>query len=460
MPLGQDIVKVDAPPPLAPVKRGDRQSRFLAQSVLLEEGGSSGLIRVATLTISTVVAAFLGWAAITEVEEVAVAQGEVVPSGQIQSVQHLEGGIIKEIIVQDGDLVERDQPMLRMDPQAAYSEHEQMRARAIGLGLKAERLRSVGAGVKPDFSKIPEAQKYPSLILDQQSIYESQIASRDNRREVLLKQLEQKKSDISLLRDREATLRQGVSLLQEEFRLRDSLLKQGLTTKVLYLDIKRELNVQQGELSKLQSERSRAFESLNEATQKLLELDTTLRETAMVEMGTVTAELAQVNESLAKLDDRVRRLEVRAPVRGVVKGMKTHTVGGVIPPGGVALEIVPLEKELIVEAKISTRDVGHVRVGQPVKVKVTTYDYARYGGITGELKDISASTFLDEKDKNQPYYRGVVSLDRNYVGFDPERNRVLPGMTVQADITTGKKTLLQYLLKPVYSSISESFRER
>lgn len=461
MPHGQDLVQASAPPPPKPIKRGDRQSRFLAQSVLLEEGGSSGLIRIATLTISGVIAAFLVWAAITEVEEVAVASGEVVPSGQIQSVQHLEGGIIKEILVQEGDLVEQDQVLLRMDPQAANSEREQMRARAVGLALKAERLRAVGGGEKPDFSRIPEAEKFPSLVADQQAIYASQLASRDNRREVLVKQMEQKKADITLLKDREATLRQGIALLMEEFKLRESLYNQGLMSKIIFLDTKRELNTQQGELAKLTSDRQRAVDAVSEAKQKLDELDTTLRETALVEMGTVTSELAQVSETLAKLDDRVSRLEVRAPVRGVVKGMKTHTVGGVIPPGNVVLEIVPVEKELIVEGKITTRDIGHVRVGQPVKVKVTTYDYSRYGGITGELKEISASTFIDEKDRNpQPYYKGIIALDRSYVGYDPERNRVLPGMTVQADITTGKKTLLQYLLKPVYSSVSESFRER
>jgi membrane fusion protein, adhesin transport system len=135
-----------------------------------------------------------------------------------------------------------------------------------------------------------------------------------------------------------------------------------------------------------------------------------------------------------------------------------HTVGGVIPPGAIITEIVPLDKELVVEAKIQPRDVGHVRIGQPVTVKVTTYDFSRYGGITGELKDVSASTFLDEQ--GEPYYKGIVELDRNYVGKDPMHNRVMPGMTVQADIKTGKKTLFSYLLKPVYSSVSTAFRER
>lgn len=471
MPHGQDIARSDAappPPPLKPIKRGDRQSRFLAQSVLLEEGGSSGLIRLATLTISGVIAAFLVWSAVTEVEEVAVAPGEVVPSGQIMPVQHLEGGIIKEMLVKEGDLVEKGQLLLRMDPEAAHSEQEQMRARAVGLALKAERLRAVGLGLAPDFTKVQEVSKYPGLVTDQQSIYEGQMSSRDNRRAVLQTQLEQKKADLALLKDREHTLRQAVSLLTEEFKLRENLLKQGLTTKIIYLDIKRQLNTQQGELDKLRSDRQRAVEGINEYSTKLNELDTSLKETALTELGTTTSELAQITEALLKLDDRVERLDVKTSVRGVVKlpatppsGVRIRTEKGVVvPPGSVILEVVPLERDMIVEVKITTRDIGHVKVGQPVKVKVATYDYSRYGGITGELRDISASTFLDEKEKNLPYYKGTVSLDRSYVGFDPERNRILPGMTATADITTGKKTLLQYILKPVYSSVSESFRER
>ena len=182
------------------------------------------------------------------------------------------------------------------------------------------------------------------------------------------------------------------------------------------------------------------------------------REQALAELSESANELIQVEEALIEAKDRVRRLDIVTPVRGIVKGLRVHTVGGIVPPGEVISEIVPLDEELIIEAKIQPRDVGHVRFGQPVTVKVTTYDFARFGGISGELKDVSASTFLDEQ--GEPYYKGIVSLDKNYVGSDPGQNRVMPGMTVQADIKTGKKTLFSYLLKPVYSSVSTSFRER
>ena len=456
--MSKDLVKAEAGDAPRPIRRGDRQTRFLAQSVLLEEGGSSGLIRIATLTIAAVITAFLAWASITEVEEVAIAAGEVVPSGQVQTIQHLEGGIIQEILISDGDFVEAGQVLLRLDPTAVLSELEQSRARRVALALKAERLRAFGSGQRPDFTRIADSEKYPEMVADQKAIYDSQMAARTNRREVVGKQIEQRKADLALYDDRERSLNQNTRLLVEELGMREELLRKGLTSKIVVLDLKRELNRSRGDIDKVKGERLRTREQLSESEQRLAELETDLRENALTEMGGVTSELAQVREAIAKLRDRVRRLEMRAPVRGIVKGLKAHTVGGVIPPGGVVLDIVPLEKELIVEGRITTRDVGHIKVGQTVRVKVVTYDFARYGGISGELKDISASTFLDEQ--GEPYYKGIIAIDRAYVGFDPERNRVLPGMTVSAEINTGKKTLLQYLLKPVYSSVSESFRER
>ncbi len=438
------------------IRRGDRQTRFLAQSVILEEAGSSGLIRVAMVTISLVICAFLVWSAVTNVDEVAVTSGEVVPAGQVQAIQHLEGGIVRDILIQEGELVEKGKVLMRLDPTSALAELDQMQARRIGLTLQAERLRALGTGREPVFNL--EDDRYENMMDDQRTIYESQIEAAENRRETTLKQIDQKRSELEVFGEQEETLARNADILEEELLLRESLFQQGLTSKVVYLDIKREVNKARGDLAKLVTDRQRAAEALAEVRSRLAELETDAREQALAQLGEVTGELAQVNESLDNLRDRVRRLDIVAPVRGIVKGQQVYTVGGVLPAGGVVLEIVPLDKELIVETRITTRDVGHVRIGQPVTVKVTTYDFARFGGITGELRDVSASTFLDEN--GEPYYKGTVSLDRGYVGFDPEQNRVMPGMTVQADIKTGQKTLLAYLLKPVYSSVSTSFRER
>lgn len=438
------------------IRRGDRQTRFLAQSVILEEAGSSGLIRWAMVSIAVVICLFIGWAQITNVDEVAVTSGEVVPTGQVQSIQHLEGGIIQEILVDEGEVVDPEQILIRLDPSGAATELNQMKARQAGLDLQAERFRAVGTNREPDFSFVGD--EYKGLVDDQYSIYQSQLDAAEKRSEVIIAQIEQKKQELALFEEREETLSNNADILLEELLLREDLYKKGLTSKIVYLDIKRQVNDARGELSNLIVDRRRTAESLAESRNKLRELGTNEKEQALTQMGVVTNELAQVNSSLSKLYDRVRRLEISSPIHGIIKGLKVHTNGGVIPAGAVILEIVPLDEELIVETRITTRDVGHLQIGQPVTVKVSTFDFARYGGISGELKDISASTFLDEQ--GDPYYKGIVAMDRTYVGNDPERNKVLPGMTVQADIKTGRKTLLDYLLKPIVSSVKTGFRER
>ncbi|MBT6096717.1 MAG: HlyD family type I secretion periplasmic adaptor subunit [Rhodospirillaceae bacterium] len=453
----QAVDTMDTTEPPRKVRRGDRQTRFLAQSVVLEEAGSSGLIRIAMVTIVVVICAFLVWSAVTNVDEVAIASGEVVPTGQVQSIQHLEGGLIAEILISEGEIVEKEQVLVRLDPSAAAAELNQMKARRAGLELQRERLRALGTADEPDFSLV--GPEYRQLIDDQMSIYQSAVDAADNRRKVVVAQIEQRKQEMALLDEREDTLSRTSDLRLEEFEMREDLFRRGLTTRISYLDAKRALNDTRGELANLIVERQQTRESLIEQETRLEEIDTDAREQALAEMGAVTNELAQVNETLSRLFDRERRLEIVSPVRGIVKGLQIHTVGGVAPPGAVILEVVPLDKELVVETRITTRDVGHVRVGQPVTLKVTTFDFARYGGISGELRDVSASTFIDEAT-GDPYYKGIVAMDRGYVGFDPEKNRVMPGMTVQADIKTGRKTLLEYLMKPVVSSVKTAFRER
>ncbi len=438
------------------IRRGDRQTRFLAQSVILEEAGSSGLIRWAMIAIGLVICAFIIWAQITNVDEVAITSGEIVPTGQVQAIQHLEGGIIQEILVDEGEIVDSEQVLIRLDPAGAATELNQMKARQAALDLQAERFRAVGTSREPDFSFVSD--EYKDLIEDQYSIYNSQLDASEKRREVIIAQIEQKKQELALFDEREETLSNNADILLEELELREDLYKKGLTSKIVYLDIKRQVNEVRGELANLIVDRRRTAEALAESRNKLRELDTNEKEQALTQMGVVTNELAQVNSSLSKLYDRVRRLDITSPIHGIVKGLKVHTNGGVIPAGAIILEIVPLDEELIIETRITTRDVGHVKIGHPVTIKVTTYDSARYGGISGELREISATTFLDEQ--GDPYYKGIITLDRDYVGNDPERNKVLPGMTVQADIKTGRKTLLDYLLKPIVSSVKTGFRER
>ena len=203
---------------------------------------------------------------------------------------------------------------------------------------------------------------------------------------------------------------------------------------------------------------ARARETIAEANLRLNELHNSQREEAFSELGRLGGEIAQTSETLRKLKDRVARLEIHAPSRGYIKGLQFTTIGGVIAPAQVVMELVPTDDVLVAETRISTEDIGHVHLGQPVTVKVSAFDYIRYGSISGELVSISASTFVDEDGR--PYYKGRVALDSDLVGDGARAQPIIPGMTVQADIQTGERTLLQYLLKPVYVSLDQAFSER
>ena len=439
-----------------PVKIGQRQARHLAQAIQLEEGGTSALVRISVLLTCGMCAAFVVWAAFTRVPEIAVAEGTIVPSGQVITVQHLEGGVVEEVLVTEGELVEEGQSLIKMSPASAVSDLDQTRARETALQLKAERLKAFVESREPDFSFAPTG--FEKLVSDNQAIFLSQNRAMESTRAVTEAQVKQKRSELDLLQQQRSSLQEQVDVISQEVKLRESLYNQHLITMVQYLDTKRELSRMQGELARNFGQTITAKESLSETENRLADQEATLRKQNMDDLSSVIGELAQVQESLGRVQDRVHRLAVTAPVRGYVKGLTQHYGGTVIQPGGIVCEIVPADKELTVEGKIDTRDIGHVQVGQRVKVKVQTYDPARFGVAWGSIRLVSANSFLDEKGR--PYFKGLIGLDHDYVGDVPERYRVLPGMTVTAEVITGEKTLLQYMLKPIFTQLHESFHER
>lgn len=441
-------------PPL--VKQSSRVSRHLAQAVQLEESGTAPLVRFTLLMASLACLAFVVWAALTRVDEVAVTEGEVVPTGSMQTVQHLEGGLVEEILVKEGELVEIDQPLLRLSPAQAMGDLEQTRAREMTLLLKSERLRAFVENRKPDFSFA--GRGYERLAADNMGIHLAQAQAKDSSRSIIMAQIDQKRSDLKLLEAQHGSLREQVSALREEFNIREQLVAKGLVTRIAHLDTKRELARAEGELARILGQTVSARDAVLETERRLIDNLSTLQKQNMDELGVSIAELAQVQESIARLEDKVNRLMVISPARGFIKGLTVRNTGAVIQPGGLVTELVPADTELKVEAKVLPRDVGHVKVGQRVKVKVTTFDFARYGSIMGDLTRISASSFLNEK--GEPFFKATVKLDKAFVGDDPTFHQIRPGMTVQAEVMTGDKTLLQYMLKPVFTQLQQSFHER
>ena len=448
-------LRISKPDDGAKTRARQRTVRFLSQPLLLEEAGPPRLLRQLLITLSVLVGGFVVLAGITEVQETAVANGQVMPAGSVHTVQHLEGGIVSDLQVSEGQLVEADDVLVLLERAAAEGELEQLRARQAALAVRAERLRAFVLDSDPDFAA---GEPFPALIRDQEAILEMQRRTRDSQREVLLSRIDQRQAEIDALVEQRSSLETQVEIVEEEVEMRNQLLEKGLVSRVVFLETKRNLSRARGDLAAVIGEQARAREAKAEARSSLAELDARLRNEALDEMGTVSAELTQVTELLAKLEDRVVRLDIRAPVRGRIKGLNTRTLGSVIAPGEVLMEIVPIDDVMVAEVRLSPRDVGHIQANQKAEVSVSTYDTVRYGTIPGTVTQVSASTFQDEN--GEPYYKATISLAKNHVGSHDGRNLVLPGMVVDARINTGGKTLLEYLLKPVYRSLDNAFDER
>jgi len=428
----------------------------LAQSLMLEERGPSHLIRLAGFFVCIMVCLFIGWAAYTEITEVVVSSGEVSPIGSVKRVQHLEGGIVKEINVGEGDLVQQGEIMIKLDDAGIVPERDQLATRLSNLELRAQQLAAVISGEEFDLSKVDP--RYRALAKTQVEVLAAKREALDAQAEVLRDQLSQRRNELELLRDQVAGNKRQIQILKQQVGMRKTLEEKGLISKVILLNDQRELARAEGALAELVGKQRTAKNAIDEAESRLEEMESRSRMDAREQYAQVLGEIAELRDTIELKNDQIRRLDIRSPVTGIAQELQTETVGGVIAPGSTVLEVIPNDAALFVEARISTQDIGFIYVNQEATVKVTAFDYTRYGGIDGIIQGFSATTVQDEEGNT--FYRARIKLAKNYVGDDPKRNRVLPGMEVIADIKTGKKTLLEFLLKPVVKALSESFRER
>jgi len=431
-------------------------SRFLSRAVLLEEAGPPQAI-VSTIGLITVfVVGCLIWSMVTTLYETTVAVGEVRPDSTIQPVQHLEGGIVSEIPVKNGDRVQKGQTILVMAPTAALSELDRITARHASIDLKINRLKAFVFEREGDFSEYEKI--FPNLVQDQKDILTQQNRSFKAQQNVIISRIAQQKNELSILKKQEQNQLENVKIISEELKIREELTAKGLGSRIKLLEIQREHNKARGDLQTTQKKQVSVNSDINQAQGNLVELKEKLFNEALTQVDSLSAERVQMASEMTRLKDKVKRLHVLSPVDGFVKGMKYRSIGSIVTPGDVVAEVVPESDMLVAEVKISPRDIGHVKKSREVLVKIDTYNYARYGGLAGTLSHVSASSFLDEK--GETYFKGIVELPQNFLGTDPKSNRITPGMTVVADIKTGEKTLLQYLVKPINNALDTAFRER
>jgi len=414
--------------------------------------------RRSALLIAMAIAVLVAWSNYAELEEVAVAAGEVVPQGQVKVIQHLEGGIISQIFVTEGDSVAAGDLLLRLDRGITGSNRDQIQIELDGLILARSRLIAESQGDLPVFSK-EEATRQPELVQAEKHTFKGHQLELESKIAVLQEQKRQRELDVQQISAQLNSTKNKLALTLERFVMSEELLSEGLTPKIDHVQIKQEVEKLQGEMEELKSAIPRAQASISEAAERVKEEQLTFTRVALEELSDTERRIAAAREKLTRATDQVVRTEISSPINGVVQSMRHHTIGGVARPGEPLMEIVPTQERLVVEAKLSPLDIGYVHVGQNSKVKVTTYDFSRYGGLDGRVVSISPDSHVDQAT-GQSYFRVIAETDKNYLGVEPGDLPIAPGMEATLDIRTGSKSVMQYLLKPVIKVKSEAFRER
>lgn len=400
---------------------------------------------------------FLVWAMQAELDEVSIAEGEVVPEGKVKVVQHLEGGIIREIYVADGDEVKADAPLAQLDLALTSVNREELQVRLDGLILQRARLQSEIEGKPLVFPK-EEAERQPVLVQSETQSFFARQQALKAALSVLQEQARGKGLEVAELEARHRSAATSLKLTQERFEMSKDLLKSGLTSRMEHVQLEGQLEELQGQLNTLRASIPRAQAAMSEGRQRVEEEQTRYNRTAQTELSEAEINIARTRELLSQASDQQRRALIASPIDGIVKNLRYNTIGGVVKPGEPILEIVPLHEQLQIEAKLSPMDRGYVQTGQKATVKLSAYDYTTYGGLEGKVILVAPDTTMNPE--NQPFYRVLVQTDRAYIGDDSSKRAITPGMQATVEIHTGTRTVMHYLIKPVIKLRHEAFRER
>jgi adhesin transport system membrane fusion protein len=443
-------------------------ARRLTQPLVLEDGRPPRVLVATLITISGFVIATIVWASMTRVREVTIAQGQIVPRGQVQTVQHLEGGIVAEILVKEGSKVTAQQPLIRLRPESSVGERNQYEARRAALKLQLIRLEAQSRDETPDFDDL--AKKFPDLAAEQEKLYVSAIIQRRQEKATLAAKVAQKRGEIATLTSGLESASAQVEVQRELVEMQDSLKSLGTGSRKSWLEAKSAYQRSDGERLTLQGRLDTAKEALIEAESSLWEADAKAQQKLSEERVKAATDLAETEQQLVKLADRSDRLLVRAPSDGIVQELAPKSIGEVVRPGDLVARIVPTERELVAEVHIDPKDSGHIRADADAEIRLLTYDSTIFGPVRGKVEYLSATTFSPQPSQQsppgqnqniaEPYYKATIRLLQDHVRSGTTDYPITPGMVLQAHIQTGSKSIIRYMFKPVFNSLDVAFTER
>ena len=442
---------------LAGIGRAKQDTEYMPELEGAMLADSPRLARATVWIAGLLLIVALTWANYAVLEEVTTGEGKAIPSSKIQTIQNLEGGIVAEIFVREGQVVNKGDTLLRLDSTRFRSNQEESEVDRLALLAQIERLTAEAEG-KPLALSQEIIQQSPQLAEDERALYESRQQRLHSEQRTLREQLIQKQQEQAEFLAKQQQYRSSLGLIQQELNMSTPLVASGAISAVEVLRLRRSLVEVRGALDATTQALPRAEAAANEMQSRIEQSELAFRAEAFKNLNEARTQWQKITASSVAIQDRVSRTTVTSPVKGIIKQLKINTIGGVVQPGSDILEIVPLEDKLLIEARVRPQDVAFLHPGQNAMVKFNAYDYTIYGGLKANLELISADTITDEEGKS--FYLIQVRTDKSHLGSDEHPLLIIPGMIATVDIITGEKSVLDYLLKPVLKARAEALRER
>lgn len=423
---------------------------------LVESQNTARTLALATWSVALCVIAFVTWSVVTQVDEIAKAKGAVIPEGEKQVLQSAIGGKLKQILVKEGQLVEKGQPLVEFDATFQRTALEELKSQQVTLLASIERMNALLDDREPNFGEFEI--DFPEIVSQQKAQLNAQKGLYYQKRIVLEKDSEQIAEQLRVVEKSLPSYDKELSATKQELNILEKGYKAGNISRLRVLEMRQKLASIEQKIEEARGKKSVLIKQADSNEQKIEQLLAEAKAKVSDDRSKAVSDLSALNARVRSSQAKLTNTMLVSPLQGLVQSLPSTQNGGVIQPGGTVVEIVPVGGKADFKARLSPRDIGFVNVGQPTRIKIDAFDYSRFGALKGEVESISPTT--SQSERGEIYYEVVVSVETPYFRDNPESFSILPGMTGEVDITTGEKSVFQYLWKPIYTNISVAFGER
>ncbi|WP_213865501.1 HlyD family type I secretion periplasmic adaptor subunit [Vibrio crassostreae] len=433
-----------------PIEKGKRYGE------LVESQNTARTLALATWSVALCVIAFATWSVVTQVDEIAKAKGAVIPEGEKQVLQSAIGGKLKQILVKEGQLVEKGQPLVEFDATFQRTALEELKSQQVTLLASVERMNALLEQREPNLAEFEV--DYPQIVSQQKAQLNAQKALYFQKRVVLEKESEQIAEQLHSVEKSLPSYEKELNATKQELNILEKGYEAGNISRLRVLEMRQKLASIEQKIEEARGKKAVLIKQADSTEQKIEQLLAEAKAKVSEDRSKAVSDLSALNARVRSSQAKLTNTMLVSPLQGLVQSLPSTQNGGVIQPGGTVVEIVPVGGKADFKARLSPRDIGFVSVGQPTRIKIDAFDYSRFGALKGEVESISPTT--SQSERGEIYYEVVVSVETPYFRDNPESFSILPGMTGEVDITTGEKSVFQYLWKPIYTNISVAFGER